>query len=185
MLADRGRVAGVGRCRHADKARVALFRDGETGPLRALLDSLPPDLNPRGGVTYHRFWLEFYERDFSAALAVLASSGFDHFDRQDSFDPISLLAGYAHSAAGAADRARSAFDSARVVPEAEMRERPDDPRLHMSLGLAYAGLGRRDGAVRHGVRATELVPNLPDLQSPPLACAAQVSLMGQPSRLTR
>ena len=48
-----------------------------------------------------------------------------------------------------ADRARAAFDSARVVLEAELRERPDDPRVHTSLGLTYAGLGRHDEAVRH------------------------------------
>ncbi|MCH8146343.1 MAG: tetratricopeptide repeat protein [Gemmatimonadetes bacterium] len=37
-------------------------------------------------------------------------------------------------------------------------EFPDDHRMHTSLGIALAGLGRSDDALHHGKRAVELNP---------------------------
>jgi hypothetical protein len=53
------------------------------------------------------------------------------------------------------DLARAYFDSARVILEEEVEERPEDFRIHMSLGVAYAGLSRADGAVRERKLAAE------------------------------
>ena len=50
------------------------------------------------------------------------------------------------------------FDSAARVLEQRSRARPDDPALHAMLGLAYAGLGRREEAIGEGRRAVELRP---------------------------
>ena len=53
---------------------------------------------------------------------------------------------------------RAAFDSAIVILEARIRDRPDDAGPHSSLGRAYAGLGRKEEAIREGLRAVELLP---------------------------
>ena len=53
-------------------------------------------------------------------------------------------------------RARAYDDSARQAVEAQVRLRPDDPRLRSSLGLAYAALGRATDAVREGQQAVTL-----------------------------
>ena len=37
-------------------------------------------------------------------------------------------------------------------------EDPEDSRLYSSLGLAYAGLGRKTDAIREGKRGVELLP---------------------------
>jgi serine/threonine-protein kinase len=50
------------------------------------------------------------------------------------------------------------YDSAATVLEGRVRDRPDDPALHAELAAAYAGLGRRDPAIREGRRAVELRP---------------------------
>ena len=50
------------------------------------------------------------------------------------------------------------FDSAATVLESAVRARPEDPSLHAKLGFAYAGLGRREPAMREGQRAVELRP---------------------------
>ena len=42
--------------------------------------------------------------------------------------------------------------------EGRTASRPDDPTLHAALGFAYAGLGRREEAIREGRRAVELRP---------------------------
>jgi serine/threonine-protein kinase len=54
--------------------------------------------------------------------------------------------------------ARVYFDSAAGVLEGRTRARPDDPALHAALAFAYAGLGRRDGAIREGRLAVEMRP---------------------------
>ncbi|MBA3319190.1 MAG: tetratricopeptide repeat protein, partial [Gemmatimonadales bacterium] len=53
---------------------------------------------------------------------------------------------------------RAYFDSAATVLEAAIRARPDDPTLHAKLAVAYAGLARRESAMREGQRAVELRP---------------------------
>jgi tetratricopeptide (TPR) repeat protein len=54
--------------------------------------------------------------------------------------------------------AEAYFDSARAYLEPKAIRRPADPYLHAQLGLAYAGLGLADDAVREGRRAVELLP---------------------------
>jgi len=54
--------------------------------------------------------------------------------------------------------ARASFDSARAVLEHMVRQRPDDHLYHALLGLAFAGLGRREEAINEGKRAVELIP---------------------------
>jgi hypothetical protein len=53
---------------------------------------------------------------------------------------------------------RAYFDSAASVLEGRTASRPDDPALHADLGFAYAGLGRREDAMREGRRAVDLRP---------------------------
>ena len=71
---------------------------------------------------------------------------------------------------GRADAARTEFGAARDALEPRLAVRPETARLHAQLGLAYAGLGRRDLAVREGRRAVDLQP----LEETPYAGAAMV-----------
>ena len=59
--------------------------------------------------------------------------------------------------------AESHYDSARVRLELQVQALPDDALLRGRLGLAYAGLGRRDDAVREGLAATRLRPMVEDV----------------------
>jgi tetratricopeptide (TPR) repeat protein len=58
-----------------------------------------------------------------------------------------LYAAWAHQLRGNGAAARQAFEVARVRFDAALRELPDDYRVHAALGLALAGLGRRDEAL--------------------------------------
>jgi Flp pilus assembly protein TadD len=55
-------------------------------------------------------------------------------------------------------RARPSFEEAREVLERERTIRPDDARIHSSLGVVYAVLGEKEAAVREAKRAVELTP---------------------------
>jgi len=69
------------------------------------------------------------------------------FEGQDFFLPSALYAGWAHQLRGD-HAARAAFDSARARLDSALSELPDDWRVHAARGLALAGLGRRDEALR-------------------------------------
>ena len=51
---------------------------------------------------------------------------------------------------------RQHYEAALTLLEAKVAESPDN-RVHSSLGIAYAGLGRRDDAVREGTRGLDLL----------------------------
>lgn len=49
-------------------------------------------------------------------------------------------------------------DSARQILEVKLLEHPEDARFHSYLGLAYAGLGMKEPAIAHGMKAAQLLP---------------------------
>jgi len=54
--------------------------------------------------------------------------------------------------------ARAWADTARVAQEGNLKRAPTDPQQHVFLGLALAYLGRKDEAVREGLRGVALDP---------------------------
>jgi serine/threonine protein kinase/tetratricopeptide (TPR) repeat protein len=72
--------------------------------------------------------------------------------------PTQLLIGWTYSLQGRDDEATPKFEDARAILEADVKGNPEDPRVHASLGIAYAGLGMKEDALREGRRAVELMP---------------------------
>ena len=64
--------------------------------------------------------------------------------------------GLLHRLMGESERSREVYDTARILLEEEAKKRPDDHRVHSSLGIVYAGLGRKKNAVREGKLGVEL-----------------------------
>jgi TolB-like protein/tRNA A-37 threonylcarbamoyl transferase component Bud32/Tfp pilus assembly protein PilF len=108
--------------------------------------------------TWFWFQLESFERNYPAALGRLSSLSTDIINFQTFFIPKSQLAGYINHYMKKPGLARISFNSARIVLEKEMKKQPADPRIHSSLGIVYAALGRKEEAVREGKRAVELYP---------------------------
>lgn len=69
-----------------------------------------------------------------------------------------------------------AFDSARVSLESAIRKNPEDHRLHVSLRIALAGLGRKQDANRTARRAAEIMSLFADAVDGayPLVALAQI-----------
>ena len=74
------------------------------------------------------------------------------------FEPSPFVSGWAWRIAGDGERARAAFDSARVIIEEHLADAPDDARYHSALGIALAGLGRDDEAIESARRGLALMP---------------------------
>ncbi len=94
----------------------------------------------------------------TAESAVGRMASADGLNNQFVFHPKSLL--LAHSAAlrGATAQARTLYQEALLIAEKRLKQAPEDERVHSALGLAYAGLGRKDEAIRSALKGVELLP---------------------------
>ncbi|NIP90283.1 MAG: tetratricopeptide repeat protein, partial [Gammaproteobacteria bacterium] len=59
---------------------------------------------------------------------------------------------------GRTDEARENYAQAAQLLEEYIRDNPEAGNPHAALGRAYAGLGRRDEAIREGLRALDMFP---------------------------
>jgi len=50
------------------------------------------------------------------------------------------------------------YDTARIHLQEKMEEQPDDPRIHSSLGIVYAMIGRKEEALREEKLGVDLYP---------------------------
>jgi len=123
---------------------------GQLDTLRAALGRIPRDaeLGALGSAAAQRIELLLWERDASGVLQELQGSRISVFEGMFFFSPSALCAARAHLLRGDHAAARAAFDSARTFLDSAARELQDDWRVHAARGLALAGLGRRDEALR-------------------------------------
>lgn len=70
------------------------------------------------------------------------------FENYGAYLPGSLYAAWAHHWRDEPSLARTAFEAAQVFLDSVVRERSDDWRVHSARGLALAGPGRREEALR-------------------------------------
>jgi serine/threonine-protein kinase len=97
-------------------------------------------------------------RDYQGALRQLEAETRYCFDEQFRYSPVQLLLGQVQVLASQNDLARSSIEAARVELEEKARLDPNDARFHSSLGIAYAGLGRTEDAVREARLGCKLMP---------------------------
>jgi TolB-like protein/Flp pilus assembly protein TadD/tRNA A-37 threonylcarbamoyl transferase component Bud32 len=138
------------------KAATYWLWTGTTEEARAALEEMPKAENPYA--IWSWFWQEVYEGKHQEALGRLSSSSVDAVGDTEFYYPKALLSAHAYDLLNEPQLAHDAYDSARVILEREVPARPGDFRVHSALGIAFAGLGRKDDAIREGRRATELYP---------------------------
>jgi len=140
------------------KSRLYWLWHGDTDVPRATLEDMPVKETPDSHSIYIWFQQELFERNYQAALERLASISNESLVEQVCFIPTAQLAGLVHRLMGDSERSREDYDTARMLLEEEAKKRPDDHRIRSSLGIAYAGLGRKEDAIREGKRGMELFP---------------------------
>jgi non-specific serine/threonine protein kinase len=128
---------------------------GASDEARRALEAVPPDHDWAPWVWY---WQVVYEGDYRGALDHLSSIPGEWIRIKIDAKPTALYEAFVHEALGQDELALAAYERARALLEAEVDAYPADPRYHSSLGVAYAALGEKDGAIREGKRAMELLP---------------------------
>ena len=144
---------------YREKARCLLRVGGDLAGARAALTSAANlGVAEDDEVAYAGILLELSTRSYQEGLKRLSSESHDSFDYQLWFVPKALLQAQLHGLLGRREAELSHYRAAAALLEAGIRATPDDARLHGSLGIAYAGLGRKADAVREGQQALQLMP---------------------------
>jgi len=141
------------------KAWLYLRWEGSTEKARAVVErALQNITSPEDSVIVNLLiTLDVYDGNYQQALdrLSLVSEGIDD---QFNFIPNSLryaqICGYMKKK----ELAKKYYEDARSILEAKIQQRPEDDRFYSALGIAYAGLGRKEDAVREGKLAVELLP---------------------------
>jgi len=140
-------------------AMFHILNTGDFAQANAALARLPANVDPQGQVSFSRFTVAMWSRNFAEASKVL--DGLPDWIRTNPIHrPVATatLRGEALEAAGQPEAARAAFEAAVPLLEERIKSGGGEPSVHVSLGRAYAGLGRKEDAIREGRKAVELLP---------------------------
>ncbi len=141
---------------YVDKAYSYISGFGDTKGARDVFEKIPGE--NRDYKRQLSFTLLRLERNYQAVLGVASLASAPIVFWYGYAAPPALLAARAQRLMGELQLAHASFDSARAILEEELDAHPDDHRFHSALGYAYAGLGRKDDAIREGRRGAELLP---------------------------
>ncbi|HVN76075.1 MAG TPA: protein kinase [Thermoanaerobaculaceae bacterium] len=143
---------------------------GDVAKAQAILDEaerVPGLRDDDGSLAWDSLRLARFCRDYERALRVLDAQSRLAFDSQHTYQPISLLRGEILMLAGRSEPARRAFETARLDIEQRVKQDPEDDRCRSSLGIAYAGLGKRLEAIREARLGCDLMPAAKDAVAAP------------------
>lgn len=123
----------------------------EQVPAGVPLESSPPLLMP---------WLlvDMAEERYGDALERLRAGSAEAISFHFFYYPKALIEAQLLALLDRPEEALEHFETARVALEDLLLERPADPNLRSSLGIVYAGLGRREQAIAAGREAIRLLP---------------------------
>jgi tetratricopeptide (TPR) repeat protein len=142
------------------KARLYLRWQGSVEKARAVLEDASPNI---GSVeepffVFNSVLLDVFDENYQDALTQLSSWKSEAFGGQFYFVPKTQLYAQINGLMGNRQLEQANYDSARSILESKIEERPEDARFHSALGIAFAGLGRKEDAIREGKLGVELLP---------------------------
>ncbi|PYP13270.1 MAG: hypothetical protein DMD56_01135 [Gemmatimonadetes bacterium] len=140
------------------KAWLYLRRDGSTPRAREVFEQArTAGVSDNQQMRYTRVMVELFDRRYDQAIARVHEMP-EVLDGQARFAPRTLLFAQVYGLMGRGALARVYYDSARSYVLGRVAQRPDDARLHTALGIALAGLGRKQEAIQEGERGVALLP---------------------------
>jgi serine/threonine protein kinase/tetratricopeptide (TPR) repeat protein len=141
------------------KARLYLRWQGSTRKANAVLEEAlqNPKSTDNAGVVNTLINIDVFDANYQGALDRLSLNPPDVND-QHYFLPNALRYALIHEYMGNHDLSEKYYEEARGILENKIQGDPNDTRFHSSLGIAYAGLGRKEDAIREGKLAVKLLP---------------------------
>jgi serine/threonine-protein kinase len=145
------------------RVRIYYLSNGDTEKARALLETLP-------SLRFNDYWWilnGMLERNFQGVLGRLDSLSYDVAEGEYFNFYKHLAYAMVYHALNNQSLVKIHAEEVRIALEEALREHPEDSRIHASLGLAYAYLGRKEEAIREGKRAVSLYPQSRDAYGAP------------------
>jgi tetratricopeptide (TPR) repeat protein len=143
---------------YAGKAMLYLLWEGSTEKARAVVEDALKNI--RSPEEFRIGWLiafDVYEGNYQKALDRLSLKSED-IDNQVDFIPRAIQYARIYGYMNENELAKKYYDEGRNILEAKIQQQPDDARFHSTLGIAYAGLGRKQDAIREGRLAVKMLP---------------------------
>jgi serine/threonine-protein kinase len=131
---------------HSDRITIILRATGDVEEARSALNESRSVLGTNA-LQGWEFRLNLYSRNIEKAFELERIAKGYFFNKA-----------WLANTLGMTELALSYYDSLRIQREQELVTSPNSSSLHSSLGLAYAGLGRKDEAIAEGKLAVELSP---------------------------
>jgi tetratricopeptide (TPR) repeat protein len=145
-----------------EKAKNILLWKGDVSEARHVIEDCRRQGKDNGSeyfLTDMTFEVEFLAGNYEGAKAALDHDSAEVIvNDQFQYAPSTLLRAQLEEIHGNAAAARKYYDGARDQLERELKAHPADERLYSALGIVYAGLGRKEDAVRSGKHAVDLLP---------------------------
>ena len=144
---------------YAVKARrVHLRLEGSTVRARAALEEAQ-SVADGPTITFTGVLLDMLEGKYQDALDRLAAVSSEVvYESNYFYEPKVQLYAQIYGFMGNTQFEQAYYDSTRGILETNIQEHPDDARFRSALGIAYAGLDRKEDAVREGESAVQLLP---------------------------
>jgi serine/threonine-protein kinase len=143
---------------YAMEADLYLRWEGSTEKARSVVEEAMKNIG--SPEEFRISWLiafDVYEGNYQKALDGLSLKSKD-IDTQFSFIPRAMRYASIYRYMNENELAKKYYDEGRNILEAKIQQQPDDARFHSALGIAYAGLGRREDAIREGNKGVKLLP---------------------------
>jgi serine/threonine protein kinase/Flp pilus assembly protein TadD len=136
------------------KAKLYLSWQGDTKKAREVIEEAMQ--NARGAeypfIVNLLVNIEIYDENYQEGLKLLSKWPSESFDTGFFFISKALLQAQINGLMGNDQLEQSYYQSARSILESKITEHPEDPRVHGSLGIAYAGIGLREEAITEGLQ---------------------------------
>ena len=144
---------------YAWKIRLYLAWEGDIKKALKVIEEAPQTLrqSEEGYLVLWSIFARMIDGNYQKALDRLFIVSSDAINVHVCFTPKALLYAQIYGQMGQSESEKKYYDSAQRFLEAKVEEWPEDARVHSSLGIAYAGLGLKEEAVREGKKAVELI----------------------------
>jgi eukaryotic-like serine/threonine-protein kinase len=129
---------------------------GDLAAAQRVLGAVPSQVEPTALVAFFSTYDDLYwilEEEQQLLVLRLTPRQFDN-----NRAAWGLVLAQTYALRGDQPHAHAYADSARMTFEEQLRATPEDPQLHALRGLALAYLGRKDEAIREGIKGVEFNP---------------------------
>ncbi len=153
---DRGLALAPANLTLIEQKAMTFLGEGDLAGARSVLHAVPKEVEPTAMVSYLATYFDLVwvlDEEQRELLLRLTPSAFDN-----NRGAWSLCLVQAYALKGDAANVRSHAEEARKAFQQQLLAAPQDPQLHILLGLALAYLGQKDEAIREGERGVALLP---------------------------